>query len=60
MVKKENKSSSWKVEESYVKLKGKWMYLYKAIDGSGNTLDFFFREDKNKEAAVEFFRKMLG
>ena len=32
---------SWKLDETYVKIKGKWKYLYRAVDKQGNTLDFY-------------------
>ncbi|WP_439099468.1 DDE-type integrase/transposase/recombinase [Cardinium endosymbiont of Oedothorax gibbosus] len=63
MLKKNRKksvSTSWRLDETYVKLKGKWVYLYRAIDSADNTIDFLFREHRNKEAALEFFRKTLG
>ncbi len=33
-------NDSWRVDETYVKVKGKWMYLYRAVDSTGQTLDF--------------------
>ena len=33
-------NDSWRVDETYVKVKGKWKYLYRAVDSNGNTLDF--------------------
>ncbi|EOO24392.1 transposase, partial [Bacillus cereus VD133] len=34
-------NDSWRVDETYIKVKGKWMYLYRAVDSEGNTIDFY-------------------
>ena len=51
---------SWKVDETYLKIKGVWHYLYRAIDKEGNTLDWMLSKNRNKQAAKRFFRKLLG
>ncbi len=51
---------SWRVDETYVKVKGVWHYLYRAIDKSGQTLDWMLSERRNKIAAKKFFKKILG
>ena len=51
---------SWKVDETYVKIKGIWHYLYRAIDKEGNTLDWMLSKHRNKKAAKRFFKKLLG
>jgi transposase-like protein len=33
-------NDSWRVDETYIKVKGQWKYLYRAVDSEGNTLDF--------------------
>ncbi len=33
-------NDSWRVDETYIKIKGKWKYLYRAVDSAGNTIDF--------------------
>ncbi len=53
-------NDSWRVDETYVKVKGSWMYLYRAVDSDGNTLDFMLSEQRNARAAHRFFSKMLG
>ena len=53
-------NASWRVDETYVKVRGKWMYLYRAIDSQGQTLDFLLNETRSKRAAKRFFRKALG
>jgi IS6 family transposase len=42
-----------------VKIKGKWHYLYRAIDKQGNTLDWMLSNQRNKKAAKRFFKKLL-
>jgi transposase, IS6 family len=52
-------NDSWRVDETYLKVKGKWKYLYRAVDSEGNTLDFMLSAKRNKEAAKRFFKKIL-
>ena len=51
---------SWRVDETYVKVRGMWMYLYRAVDSTGQTLDFLLNETRSTRAAKRFFRKVLG
>ena len=51
---------SWRVDETYVKVKGKWTYLYRAVDKEGKTLDFLLCARRDTKAAMRFFRKTLG
>ena len=51
--------SSWQLDETYVKVKGKWHYLYRAINKQGETLDFDFSHKRNTEAAYLFLRRCL-
>ena len=37
----------WRVDETYIKVKGSWMYLYRAVDKAGNTIDFLFRAKRD-------------
>ena len=52
--------SSWRVDETYIKVKGKWSYLYRAVDQQGRTVDFLLSKNRDKAAAVRFFRKAIG
>ena len=52
-------SDSWRVDETYIKVKGEWKYLYRAVDSNDNTLDFMFCATRNANAAKRFFRKVL-
>ena len=45
---------SWRVDETYIRVKGKWVYLYRAVDSSGATIDFL-RSAKRDAAAAERF-----
>jgi transposase-like protein len=53
-------TDSWRVDETYVKIKGAWMYLYRAVDSQGNTLDFHLSPTRDTQAAKRFFSKVLG
>jgi transposase-like protein len=50
-------SDSWRMDETYIKIKGKDCYLYRAVDSFGKTIDFFVSESRDKKTAKEFFRK---
>jgi transposase-like protein len=47
------------LDETYVKIKGEWKYLYRAIDSTGQTIDFMLSAKRDARAAKRFFRKML-
>ncbi|HRB28863.1 MAG TPA: IS6 family transposase [Nitrosomonas sp.] len=50
---------SWRVDETYVKVKGKWAYLYRFIDKHGDTIDFYLSPTRHKKAAKRFLGKAL-
>ncbi|EJS45667.1 IS6 family transposase [Bacillus cereus] len=52
-------NDSWRVDETYVKVKGQWMYLYRSVDSKGNTIDFYLSKTRNHKAAKRFFKKAL-
>lgn len=52
-------NNSWRVDETYIKIKGKPKYLYRAVDSAGNTLDFLLTAKRDAAAAKRFFRKTL-
>ena len=52
-------NNSWRVDETYVEVKGKWKYLYRAVDSKGNTLDFLLTAKRDAQAAKRFLRKAL-
>jgi transposase, IS6 family len=53
-------NDSWRMDETYIKIKGKDCYLYRAVDSEGNTIDFFVSEHRDKDAAKKFFKKALN
>jgi transposase-like protein len=53
-------NDSWRVDETYIKIKKTWMYLYRAVDSDGNTLEFLLSPTRDTEAARRFFSKTLG
>ena len=59
--KKKNKNVplAWKLDETYIKVKGKWCYLYRAIESEGNMIDFYLNKTRNHKAAKRFFKKAL-
>ncbi len=50
---------SWRMDETYIKVRGNWVYLYRAVDKHGKTLDFMLSQRRNKPAATKFFARML-
>ena len=50
---------SWRVDETFIKVRGQWMYLYRAVDGQGNAVEFFLSRTRGIAAAKAFFRKAL-
>ncbi|MEO1396917.1 MAG: IS6 family transposase [Cyanobacteria bacterium J06634_5] len=52
-------NDSWRVDETYVKVKGVWKYLYRAVDSESNTLDFMLSAKRDTKAAKRFFKKVL-
>ena len=50
---------SWKLDETYIKIKGKWKYLYRAVDKQGNTLDFYLSSYRDQLAAARFLKKLI-
>jgi transposase, IS6 family len=52
-------NDSWRVDETYIKIKKVWMYLYRAVDSDGQTLEFLLSPMRDAEAAKRFFVKVL-
>jgi transposase-like protein len=52
-------TGKWHVDEAYIKVHGRWRYLYRAIDSNGDTVEFWFSERRNLAAAKRFLRKAL-
>ncbi|MBO1910611.1 IS6 family transposase [Microvirga sp. 3-52] len=52
-------NGSWRVDETYIRVKGEWVYLYRAVDAAGQTIDFLLSVKRDAAAAKRFFRKAL-
>jgi transposase-like protein len=52
-------NGSWRVDETYIRVKGEWVYLYRAVDAAGQTIDFLLSPKRYAAAARRFFRKAL-
>jgi len=50
---------SWRMDETYIKVKGVWKYLYRAVDKAGKTVDFLLTAKRDKAAALRFFDKAM-
>ncbi len=53
-------NKSWRVDETYVRVKGRWCYMYRAIDSAGATIDFLLSGLRDADAAKRLFRKALS
>jgi transposase-like protein len=53
-------NGSWRVDETYVRVKGRWTYLYRAVDSRGQTIDFLLAARRDTAAAKRFFRKAIA
>jgi len=53
-------ANSWRMDETYIKVKGIWTYLYRAVDRNGQTLDFTLSERSDLAAARRFFKQAIG
>ena len=52
-------ADSWRMDETYVKVKGEWQYLYRAVDKYGNIIDFMLSKKRDELAARRFFHKAI-
>ena len=52
--------TSWRMDETYIKVKGIWHYLYRAVDKEGNTIDFLLTRKRDKKAAKRFLIKAIS
>ncbi|MDE9456205.1 IS6 family transposase, partial [Xenorhabdus bovienii] len=49
----------WRMDETDIKIKGQWKYLYRAVDTGGQTIDFLLTANRDAAAALRFFRKAI-
>lgn len=59
-VRKRPVGKSWRMDETYIHVKGEWRYLYRAVDRDGNTIDFLLRAHRDKTAARRYFEKSIA
>lgn len=52
--------SSWRMDETYIKVKGQWCYLYRALDKFGNTVDFLLTKRRQRMSVQSFLIKAIG
>ncbi len=57
---KQQTTSSWRMDETHAKVKGRWTYLYRAVEKSGKALDFMLSEQRDEAAAEAFFKQAVG
>jgi len=57
---KKRVGNRWRLDETYVKIKGEWKYHYRAVDKKGNTIDFLLTTKRDKKAARRFLNKAIG
>ncbi len=57
--KKRAVGSSWRMDETYIKIMGRWKYLYRAVDKHGQTIDFLLTAHRDKKAALRFLKKAV-
>jgi transposase-like protein len=50
---------SWRMDETYIRVKGQWYYLYRAVDKEGQTIDFLLTAQRDKDAALRFLKKAV-
>jgi putative transposase len=58
--KKKRPGDRWRMDETYLKVKGEWKYYYRAVDRQGNTIDFLLTARRDTKAALRFFNKPIG
>ncbi|SED44926.1 IS6 family transposase [Rhodobacter sp. 24-YEA-8] len=59
-IRKRQTATSWRTDETYIKVRGRWTYLYRAVDRDGQTIDFMLSERRDLPAARRFFRKCIA
>jgi putative transposase len=57
---KKKTGSSWRMDETYIKIQGVWNYLYRAVDKEGDTIDFMLSKHRDEASAKAFFTKAIG
>ena len=58
--KKKSVSGSWRMDETYIKVKGKWCYYYRAVDKFGSVVDYYLSQNRDEVAAKAFLNKTIA
>jgi len=58
--KKKRVGKRWRMDETYIKVKGQWKYSYRAVDKQGQTIDFLLTATRDSKAALRFLKKAIG
>jgi len=58
--KKKRPGNRWRMDETYLKVRGQWSYYYRAVDKEGNTIDFLLTTKRDTKAALRFFNKAIS
>ena len=53
-------NDSWRVDETYIKVKEQWMYLYRAVDSEGNTIDFYLSKTRDQKGCKALFQESFA
>ncbi|MGR5411098.1 DDE-type integrase/transposase/recombinase, partial [Vibrio sp. PNB22_8_1] len=53
-------SRSWRMDETYIKVKGKWHYYFRAVDKCGNVIDYYLSENRDEAASKAFLNKAIA
>ena len=57
---KKTTGMNWRMDETYLKVSGKWVYLYRSVDKEGKTVDFMVSKKRDRQAVLKFFKKAIG
>lgn len=60
IAKKKSVSTPWRMDETYVKVKGEWLYYYRAVDKFGNVIDYYLSSNRDEAAAKAFLNKAIA
>ena len=58
--KKKRPGDRWRLDETYIKVKGEWKYYYRAVDKQGNTIDFLLTAKRDAKAALRYLTKAIN
>lgn len=57
---KQKPCGRWRLDETYIRVKGEWRYYYRAVDRNGDTIDFLLTARRDKKAALRYLKKAIG